>query len=234
MLKGYLLSNLQTMTSRRFCDVPTVNIVVGSDKKLFQIHLTQLCKSSSFFKAAIASKVMEQSELEIILPKEDAKLFEYFTQWLYSQHYSTPSFTENGAYVFFAVRMFILAEKYDIDSLKKTILEELFVMAAGPVGAETAKPPAPDTIVYAYEHTPLSSSLRKLLADWYCYQVDESWVGDWDNQVWLRENPDIAADIIVGLVNNTTRARPRNPFETKTVKYYLEIGASTKYPECGQ
>ena len=79
-------------------------------------------------------------------------------------------------------RMAMVADKFDVGSLKKIILQELSVIAAGPVGAETAKPSAPYTIVYAYECTPLRSSLRKFLIDWYCYQADKGWVSNRANQ----------------------------------------------------
>lgn len=211
------------LTSCRFCDVTTVTIFVGQNKKPFQIHLNQLCEVSTFFKAAFTRDFKEKAEKKMDLPEEDEVLFDHFVRWLYSQHYEALPFSGDGAHLNFSIHMFVLADQYGIGSLKKPILESLFAAAAGPWEAKTTKPPTPQMIVYGYEHTTPKSGLRKLLADWYSCQLDEGWVGNPINQEWLRTYPDIAADLVVGLVNNTTRPLPKSPFKVKTVQHYLEI-----------
>ena len=73
--------------THRFCDVPTVSLVVGENKRSFHIHVDLLCDASSFFKAAYTGTFKEGSEKTMQLPEEDESTFEFFVDWLYHQRY---------------------------------------------------------------------------------------------------------------------------------------------------
>ena len=75
------------LTTFRFCDVPTVTIFVGKDKRPFHVHRSLLRETSSFFKAALEGDFRESSEQKMDLPEEDEGSFDVFVQWLYDRRY---------------------------------------------------------------------------------------------------------------------------------------------------
>lgn len=147
----------------RFCEVPTVTFLVGKSKKAFYVHQEQLCQVSPVFKAAFTSAFREGSEKKMDLVEEDENTFDRFIQWLYSQQYEISGDRREGdRYARFTapLKLFVLAEKFDISKLKNLLMTKMF--AAVKQGLAR---PSKTAIAYAYEHTPPSSIIRRLLAD---------------------------------------------------------------------
>lgn len=182
------------LTLCRFGAVLTVTILVGKDKTPFQVHHDQLCEASAFFKAAFEGQFRESSEKTMDLPEEDEHLFDLFVQWLYRGHYEIPpKGTEAPGERFMElVKLYVLADRYDVVDLRSLLITKLFEMYKVPNGIL----PGMVTVAYAYEHVSRTSGLRRLLADWYTEKVGFSWFNSEVAQEWFREHPEVAAAVI--------------------------------------
>lgn len=192
----------------RFCEVSTVTLLVGKSKKPFYVHQEQLCEVSSFFKAAFTSSFRESFEKTMDLEEENEDIFDRFVQWLYSQQYEMPGEGTGAGRFEEPLHLFVLAEKFDVSKLKSLLMVKLF--AAGKQGGGESPPLA--AVVYAYEHTPTNSSVRKLLADWYACKLSFSWYEKDAIQKWLRAHPEIMTDVMFSVIKNTAWRHLTNPF----------------------
>lgn len=205
------------MTS--WADVATVTLLVGEGKTAFIVHEADLFEASSFFKAAFTSKFKESSERTMTLPEDDEAIFDIFVEWLYRQRYEIPSLpvgdpSKASNRLMQPVQLFLLADKYDVPTLKNLILFKMF-LACKEGKRDSINH---ETVAYAYKHTTLRSSIRKLLVDWLAF--NPAWIEQECNQVWLREHPEISTDLNVSL---TRRVRTqRNPFSGEMPEEYLE------------
>lgn len=204
--------------THRFCEVPTVTIFVGKDRKPFYVHQEQLCEVSSFFKAAFTSGFREASEQTMELVEEDEDTFDRFIQWLYSQQYEMPGEKAEGGGEFMEpLKLFVLGEKYDVSKLKDLLMTRLFAR-----GKLTGSPPQLAGIAYVYENTPTNSKVRKLLADWYACKVSLSWYKGDVAQRWFGEHPDFMMDVMLSFVNHTSRQHQHNPFKCEMPEDYKD------------
>lgn len=199
-----------TPAKRKFVDVPTVTLIVGENKKPFQVHLDLLCEASPIFKAAFSGNFKESSEKTMQLPADDESIFELFVDWLYYQRYEMIPEVEGDEYeasgVFLqAFKLFVIADKYEVIKLKSRVIETLFV--AGKVSKWGLTLSSLD---YAYEHTTQGSGLRKLLADSFAWNIDLEWYERPRIQGFLRQRPDLAADIIASFVKYLKRRKDQN------------------------
>lgn len=223
--------------THRFYDVPTVTIIVGENKRSFHIHVDLLCDASSFFKAAFTGAFKESSEKTMYLPEDDEGTFELFVDWLYYQRYEMLPQLEpyddddddsghdddddsghNDAELWIAkcderylqpCRLYVLADKYRIFKLKSLVVERLFAAAAGP----NMNGPSCGTLTYASKHTTQGSTLRKLLVDYYTWNIDLDWYEDDHIEAFLRENTDIATDLLLNFAKHLKgKEKVYNPF----------------------
>lgn len=195
-----------------------VTIFVGNYRKPFYVHEEQLCEVSSFFKAAFTSQFRESWEKTMDLVEEDEDTFDVFIQWLYSQQYEMPEQKTGDSGFVEPVKLFVLAEKFDISKLKTLLMTKMFARGQLP----GSRPPRLSAVVYAYEHTPTSSTIRKLLADWYAYKVPIHWFHGDLAKKWFLENPDIMRDVMLNFVNDTSRQHQQNPFAGDMPKEYKD------------
>ncbi len=190
------------LTPSRWADVATVTLVVGETKTAFQVHEADLFEASPFFKAAFTSDFRESSERTMTLPEDDEAIFELFVNWLYRQRYDIPSSPKDPKRYSEPIRLFVLADKYDVRSLKNLIVSQLFL--AFKAGAET---PELNAISYAYKHTSQNSIIRKLLIDLLTSIDDPGWFQEESTQTWLRDEPDISVDMIASFAKLTLKRK---------------------------
>ena len=208
----------QTLMSCRFGGVPTVTILVGEDSMPFFIHRDQLCEASSFFKAAFEGAFLEGSEMRMSLPEEEEHTFDLFIKWLYNEGYEISSEMDNDkAQIFMEpVKLYVLADKYDVTDLKSLVITKLFALRSeSPV-------PGLKTVAYAYEHTPRNSRLRKFLADWWACRIKLPWFRLLSSQRWLEEHPEVASAVISSFANTMSRETQKNLFGADAVEEYEE------------
>ena len=109
--------------------------------------------------------------MRMSLPEEEEQTFDLFVQWLYRQSYeiSPQQHNHNGQVFMEPVKLYVLADKYDVTDLKSHVITKLFALR------NEKWVPGLATMAYAYEHTPQHSRLRKLLTDWWACRVDLPW-----------------------------------------------------------
>ena len=207
---------LLTLTSYRFRGVPTVTILVGEDGTPFIMHRDQLCEASSFFKAAFQRAFLQGSEIRMSLPEEEEHTFDLFTQWLYNRSYEIiPGKDDDKDQRFMEpVKLYTLAEKYDVTELKSHVITKLFALR------HEKWVPGVETVAYAYEHTPQNSRLRKFLVDWWTCRVELPWFRLEDTQGWLKEHPEVASAVISSFANTVSREFQKNLLAVDTVEEY--------------
>ena len=66
-----------------------MNIYVGPERKVFQIHKGLLCAYSSFFNAALHGHFSESKSESIEMPEDDVEVVSYFRTWIYVRRLST-------------------------------------------------------------------------------------------------------------------------------------------------
>ena len=228
----------------RFCEAPTVTLLVGKSKKPFYVHLDLLCDVSRCFKAELAGSLEKSFKQSMQLPQTVESTFELFLDWLYYQRYemlpeADCDDDENGNGVdegddddddddderfLQAFRLFVFADKYKIFKLKNLVIEKLFAD-----GVTCTKGPPFASITYAYKHTTQGSSLRKLLADWNCWNLDLKYYEDPAIQTCLREQPDLTTDLFVNLAKHLEgRKQTYNPFEGEMPEGYKDEESNQK------
>ena len=194
--------------THRFCEVSTVTLFVGKGKKPFYVHQEQLCEVSSFFKAAFTSEFRESSEKTMDLVEEDEDTFDRFVQWLYGQQYDVPLGNGlEGDRFAEPLRLFVLAEKFDVSKLKSLLMVKIF--AAGKQGGVA---PQCASLIYAYNNTHSGSVIRRLLADWYAFRFPQAWYRGESVQKWFRKHPDFMMDVMLSSVLYSSRQHQYNPF----------------------
>ena len=202
------------LTLSRWVDVATVTLVVGETKAAFQVHEANLFEASPFFKAAFTSDFRERSEQTMTLPEDDEVIFELFVNWLYGQRYDISSPPADRTMFLEPIKLFVLADKYDVRSLKNLVVSQLFFAIK-----TVAKPPTLDEVSYAYKHTSQKSTLRELLTDLLTTRFNLGWFQEQSTQTWLRDHPDISVDMNASFAKLTLKRK--DPF-AKTPEEYME------------
>ena len=197
-----------------------MTLVVGETKTIFHVHEAELFEVSPVFKAAFGSVFKESSERKMILPEDDAELLNLMVEWLYSHHYDLPPRTgdtiQNGARYMESMRLYVLADKYGVTSLKNYIVKIIFdTLRDGQVTG-----PNLDTVAYAYQNTPQNSGIRKLLADLYACNINFDWYGREENKLELQKYPEFATDMLLSFAQHTSQKDMKNPFENKMPRAY--------------
>ena len=154
--------------------------------------------------------------MKMSLPEEEEKTFDLFIQWLYNGSYEVSPEKDNdkGQTFMEPVKLYVLADKYDVTDLKSHVITKLFAQG------KEKRAPGLVTVAYAYEHTPPNSRLRTLLADWWACRVDLAWFRLETTQGWLKEHPEVASAVISSFANTMSRKTQKNLFGADTVEEY--------------
>ncbi len=156
------------------------------------------------------------------LPEEDEQIFDLFVQWLYQGCYEiSPKDVEaNGQRLMEPVKLYVLADEYDVSGLRSHIITKLFAVCK--TGNVT---PGLTTMAYAYERLSPKSGLRRLFADFYACKLPISWLISDDAQKWFQEHPQVAAAVVTSFATyatTTSRAMQTNPFAGEMPDKYKE------------
>ena len=156
--------------------------------------------------------------MSMSLPEEEEKTFDLFIQWLYSQGYELSSDKDDDKCQNFMepVKLYVLADKYDVTDLKSHIITILHALGNGKWVPDLA------TVAYAYEHTPQNSRLRKLLAAWWACRVDLPWFCSEVAQGWLKEHPEVACAVISTFANFVLRNETKSLARVGMVEEYKD------------
>lgn len=174
----------------RFSNVGTVAIFVGVENTRFDVHQDQLCKVSTFFKAAFTSDYKESSNKTMHLIEDDVDTVDLVIQWVYKQecNIGVVPIDDAGEMWMQPIRLLVFAEKYDIPSFKLDTIE-ILVAHIQEHGSIT---PSKTVAEYVYDNTCRGSGIRKLLADWYTTRNPRKWFQMRSTHDWLLNYPELA------------------------------------------
>ena len=149
------------------------------------------------------------------LPEDDADLFGVMVKWLYSDRRyeiqrSAEDKTEDSARITESIQLYVLADKYEIISLKTCIVKSLYDIIIGDGEAG----PTLDTIAYAHQNLPRGSGMRKMLTDYYAHRVNFGY--HQPITMWLQTHPDFATDVLMSFLQYTPPGDLNGPFRRKT------------------
>lgn len=185
------------------------HVLVGEEKASFFVHQEILCSASPFLKAALTGNFMEGNGEPLSLPEDDPDTFERFLQYVYISSYNLSTYATDNLkacqrQAWEYVRLFVFAEKAQVEPLKRQIVKSLFELER----EKQIKYPASYTCMeFAYDHTPSGSPLRKVLAASYVWHTSAL------QPDLLARNPDLAADIAVGMQRRVHSTSMQNPFD---------------------
>lgn len=155
----------------------------------------------------------------MILPEDDESIFELFVEWLYHKCYDITSISkdpiESRHRFIQPVKLFVLADKYYVRSLKNLIVSQIFHLLK-----HHHITPSQETVAYAYENTPQDSTIRRLLVDHWTCEVSLGWFLKPEVQTWFRDHPDISADALGNLAKHTRKRN--NLFDDEMPEDYTE------------
>jgi len=140
--------------------------------------------------------------------------FENFVHWLYAHDNQNSGSLPNNSYNL--IRLYVIAEKYDIPALKKCICDRMIRCAKD----KGSKPPGWDSIAYAYEYLPATSSLLKLLVDWHAWDMCLGLAVIETEKKELAENPKFAVDLVYATLKTARYRSHKGLFFWDTSEYY--------------
>ena len=160
---------------------------------------------------------MKEAKEQTMNVEEDEDVFDRFTQWLYTEHYTFPAakVQGNGGYLMEPARIYALAEKYEVIHLKECIIKGFFAAAQ-----RRQDQPTGSVVGYIYANTTNADSLRLLLADWWNWKIGYNTFPTSDALDWLNETPDFAVDLVLGMTRRNTEG---DPFSATTAEKYLDL-----------
>ncbi|KAL6716044.1 hypothetical protein ACLMJK_007006 [Lecanora helva] len=200
-------------TTMRFTNTSFVTFIVGKDRTTFQAHESVIFQKSPVFRTAFNSMFKEGRERTMTLPDEDPECFNSFLECLYKEYFDYHMLFSGNTEdmqncLMRCAQLFVLADKYDVESLKANICGNLFSLAKRQPHGNYVRHhgievllPSSEVIAYIYDHTNRGSPLRKTVADWYAwasqpYEFDERFGSHFE---WLYDIPDFGVDVALML-----------------------------------
>jgi hypothetical protein len=193
-----------------------VRVIVGEEQASFYAYRNVIRESSSFFKAALDGPFKEAAESKVTLPEDDPDVFEQFLQWIYTKAYNilpladTSSETlckQSGQYI----RLYVFAEKTQVEPLKHHILRQLFAFHQRFRKVQTV---TYESVEFAYDHTPPKSALRRLLVGMFI------WTDAKIDSKAISAIPEFAGEVATGLQQRVHVPSSVDPF-TSSIDIFL-------------
>lgn len=190
------------MRSEDYGTIVTVIVGTSEQRDTFLIYKGLLENYSHYFKDALKVK-SEDDNKTLTLPEDDPVVFKAFFHWLFTGSLF-PMLEEDGTIPLSARRItdiFIFGEKIGAPDLCNSAIDLLYQKMDQ---WKTLTWP----LLYAYEHTPPHSILRKWIRD---RMVETCQFTEWRNSTIrdIEHYPkDLLADIIVGLTDPDSMPNP--------------------------
>ncbi|KAF2151889.1 hypothetical protein K461DRAFT_158685 [Myriangium duriaei CBS 260.36] len=141
----------------------TAKVLVGRSEVQFSVHTAKICKASPFFRAALKGNWLEAKEQTIRLPEDDAKTFEDFLEWVYSNNIEL-EFLESSKQsldIRPLIKLYLLTEKLQVPACNERILDLLVS------NVDQIKSIPASAISAAWDATTGTIGLRRFFRDWF-------------------------------------------------------------------
>ncbi|KUJ12246.1 uncharacterized protein LY89DRAFT_756601 [Mollisia scopiformis] len=145
-----------------------VHVKVGLGLQDFGIHKNLLCGYSPFFKTAFTSGFEEARSGIMKLPEKDAKMFELFYNWLYTQElWDRDARREEWPELEGLMKLYIFADTVKVPVLKNHIIDTLQAISNA-----TRRLPV-SVFPYVWSNTTATDPIRTLMVDWLVWEFNE-------------------------------------------------------------
>ena len=169
-----------------------VTVLVGAKRAKFTINEELLTSHSDFFRAALTGRFKEAESKSITLKDDDIRIFKFFVHWLRHQrfpdkHDAEPlykkwtSSVDGETMTDNLIRLYVLADKYQVLELKIKIMTMLFNHV---FDGDCDVFPDDLIVQFAYKNLPPNSPLCQFLVDVYCYWSTCSTWSDFADCEW--------------------------------------------------
>ena len=205
------------LMNSRFSAIEMVLLVVGGEKTEISVHENVLFEASPVFKTAFTSKFKEGSERSIYLPDDDADLMDALIQNLYAPESGFRQIDSRME----LLRLYVLADKYDIVQVKNRLCYRLVYIIQ-------RQPPSESEVEFVYENTTSKKKpMRRLITDWFIWAIESTWFNKEENRSWLMSVPEFAVDVCAVQANIfATRSKP-HPRDNNDKSAYTEQEPAT-------
>ncbi|KAL8684761.1 MAG: hypothetical protein Q9224_006148 [Gallowayella concinna] len=188
-----------------------VTLEVGHEGDKFHVHKSLICHVSPFFVAALNGPFKESSG-SMELGEDEVDTIEHLIQWLYGGEIDIAPLADPQCFesrYTKLTRLYILADKYDIVSLKNDVMHLLFATIKQPdgtfrrlLGANSGRVrPSTDKIIYVYANTVRGSLLRKFLISYWAWHRGLSALEDEETWDKLEPCPEFAFEMARALAS---------------------------------
>ncbi|KAI8934366.1 hypothetical protein NX059_009101 [Plenodomus lindquistii] len=160
-----------------------VQVVVGEEEVIFNVHEKLLTHYSPFFKKALSGNFREADDKEVLLPLTSPTTFEFLVHWLYYNRFPGPKDDEELFDLWTSdddqgitktgnlIDLYVLCDNYDVPVARVRVIDELFCHLKD-LRSDTVLPT--DAMVsYAFENLPEDSRMCNLLVDMHCYYASQ-------------------------------------------------------------
>ncbi|KAI4738499.1 hypothetical protein E4T50_11054 [Aureobasidium sp. EXF-12298] len=135
-----------------------VTLIVGKEKKAYNLHKDLLCFYSDYFRAAFNGSFKEAAERKLELPDVEISLFDKFQVWLYTRDLQGPTTNHTESFQFLA-EMWIFGDQHQIPLLQNQVMDDIFAKIAEVRGFSLVVVPE------VYAKTVAGSLLRKAVIE---------------------------------------------------------------------
>ncbi|KAK3112819.1 hypothetical protein LTR53_010500 [Teratosphaeriaceae sp. CCFEE 6253] len=149
---------------------PTIDIIVGIERRVFLVHEQLLCSRSAFFQAALNKEWKEGQKRKVELPEEDCSDFSRYVHWLYSGKLAVKQSTGEPLY-HVRVALYILGEKIIDSRFQDSVVNAIIATTRETVGPGNRVYPNMRNVRRIYKNTPEGSPARRLLVDMYAIKA---------------------------------------------------------------
>lgn len=194
---------------------PIVTILVGRDKKPFQVHRDILCSKSDYFSHLLPA----HSTPDLTLDADPAAVA-LFVNFLYWQHYTLPrSCLETSEQIFTHARLYILGARFRIPRLQEEALTKIYELVRNESRCDDRRL---ELVREVYINiTAPGDELKRLLVEtvavrWKDYREDltfESEIG-----MLMEELPIFMKDLLGRLENGAMPTPPQHFVQPKGLK----------------
>ncbi|KAL8781085.1 MAG: hypothetical protein Q9213_006167 [Squamulea squamosa] len=188
----------KTIERLSFRDNPMVTLTVGQDKGVFHLPSMEASKKTQ---ATWFSRMTISKPLSCLF------------------NGSTSSCTTAAIKGHFdeLTHLYVLADKYDIVSLKNHVMDICFAFARkrGMTTGEKSLAAAPrlETIQYVYNNTVPGLPMRRFMVAYYVWVIRPEWYRQENASAQLRAIPDFAVDVAIALASKFNDDPSISPFE---------------------
>jgi hypothetical protein len=160
------------------------------ERRIFYVHKSVLCKTSSFFQNVTKPEWTASTPRPIDLSDEDAKIFQFYVQWLYSgtvaiqtRFINNNSDAEGGLCEIVdkrsLIESYLLGEKLMDTTFQNAVMQGLIQCVT-----REESYPLNSVIKRAYKRTTPQSPLRRLLVDFWVWNGNSTWMSsDMDKEL---------------------------------------------------